>query len=372
MLELAQTEEFVDLQSAVRDLAARHITAAPIAPDRSATPPSNALAALDSMGFLMPRATSEGGQGIPSHLHWSVIAEELGKADAGTALDVVVSAYAAIVVGRCGNGEQRRLLAPTTTIPARRGTLLYFEGFGRSPAEIATTVIPFGERVLVSGRKTAAVRVADSAFGVIVASHGGEPAAVLLSARAMAALKVVRDDASSGKIGVRSAATSVVDLVDAEGEVLTQSSAMELSRLIAGFRLAVASILLGVGEAAVRYAADYASSREAFGQPIANFQGVSFPLADAEIALDGARLAVRDLAADVDLFEDADRLADRTSVVIAAATQAGTLSTVTAVNTLGGHGYLADHPVEQWYRDAAVLAAVDFDPLLIDWSPTRY
>lgn len=372
MLELTQTEEFVDLQSAVRDLAAQHITAAPAVPDRSAALPANALTALDSMGLLMPRATDEGGQGIPSHLQWSVIAEELGRADAGTALDVVASAYAAIVVGRCGNSEQRRLLAPTAIKPSHRGTLLYFEGFGRSPAELDASVAPFGEHALVSGRKTAVVRVADNAFGVVVARHGGEPAAVLLSSEAMAALQVVRDDASSGKLGVRSAATSVVDLVEAEGEALTQGSAMELSRLIAGFRLAVASILLGVGEAAVRYAADYASSREAFGQPIANFQGVSFPLVEAEIGLDSARLAVRDLAADVDQLDDPDRLANHTSVVVAAVTQAGTLSTVTAVNTLGGHGYLADHPVEQWYRDAAVLAAIDFDPMLIDWSPTRY
>lgn len=371
MLELMQTEEFVGLQSAVRALAAHHITAAPTVPDWSGALPEKAVAALDSMGLLTPYATDDGGEGVPSHLQWSVIAEELGKADAGTALDIVFGAYAAIIVGRCGTAEQRRLLAPTTTKPSRRGTLLYFEGFGRSPAELATTVAPSDGHVLVSGRKTAVVRVADSAFGVLVARHGGELAAVLLSSEVMRGLRVVRDDMSSGKIGVRSAATSVVDLLEAEGQALSQGCPLELPRVIAGFRLAVASILLGVGEAAVQYAANYASSREAFGQPIANFQGVSFPLAEAEIGLDGARLAVQDLAAEIDLLDDPDKLADRTSAVIAAATQASTVATVTAVNTLGGHGYLADHPVERWYRDAAVLAAIDFDPMLTDWSPTR-
>jgi len=370
MLELTQTEEFVGLQSAVRDLAAHHITAAPSVLGAVA-PPEKALEALDAMGLLTPCVIDEGGQGIPSHLQWSVIAEELGKADAGTALDVVVSAYAAIVVGRCGTAEQRRLLAPTSSRSSRRGTLLYFEGFGRSPAELDSTASPSGDRVVVSGRKIAVVRVADSAFGVVVARHGPELAAALLSAEKLAALRVLRDDVSSGKIGARSAATSVVDLAEVEGEALTHGSTLDLPQVIAGFRLAVASILLGVGEAAVQYAADYASTREAFGQPIADFQGVSFPLVEVEIGLDGARLAVQDLANDIDFVDDADKLADRTSSVIAAATHAGTVATVIAVNTLGGHGYLADHPVERWYRDAAMLAAVDFDPMLTDWSPTR-
>lgn len=371
MMELTQSEEFVDLQSVVRAIAAQHITAAPTKPDRSATLPVKALKALNDMGLLTPTATEDGGQGIPSHLQWSVIAEELGKADAGTALDVVVGAYAAIVVGRCGTPEQRRLLAPTTASPPLRGTLLYFEGFGRTPAELESTAVPVGERVLVSGRKVVVVRATDSTFGVVVARQGDELAAVLMPAEAMSALRVVRDDACLGKIGVRSAATSIVDLGGAEGEALDHCSGLDLPQVIAGFRLAVASILLGVGEAAVRYAADYASSREAFGHPIADFQGVSFPLVESEIALDSARLAVRDLAAEADFFDDPGMLADRTSSVIAGATQAATVATVTAVNTLGGHGYLADHPVERWYRDAAVLAAVDFDPTLIDWSPTR-
>ena len=371
MLELTQSEEFVDLQSAVRAIAAQHILSAPSTPDRSATLPAKALTALDAMGLLTPSSVDDGGQGVPTHVQWSAIAEELGKADAGTALDVIVGAYAAIVLGRCGTPEQRRLLAPTTSGPSPRGTLLYYEGFGRAPTELDSTAVPLGQRMGLSGRKTAVVRASDSAFGVVVARQGGELTAALLPAGSLSALRLVRDDTSSGKIGARSAATSVLDLDGAEGEPLNHGSRLELPRVIAGFRLAVASVLLGIGEAALRYAAHYASSREAFGRPIADFQGVAFPLVESEIALDSARLGVRDLANEADLYDDPDLLASRTSEVVAAVGQAGTVATVTAVNTLGGHGYLADHPVERWYRDAAVLAAIDFDPALIDWSPTR-
>ena len=292
MLELLQTEEFVDLQSAVRDLAARHITAAPIAPDRSATPPSNALAALDSMGFLMPRATSEGGQGIPSHLH--LVGNRRGTRQSQTRAPGTASRRRCQRLRRDRRRavRQRRTAATTCSDdhhPRSPRNAALFRGLRPVPCPGWRRLSSLSGSVSfcpAARRRRCAWPTAPSVS--LSPRTAASRLPVLLSARAMAALKVVRDDASSGKIGVRSAATSVVDLVDAEGEVLTQSSAMELSRLIAGFRLAVASILLGVGEAAVRYAADYASSREAFGQPIANFQGVSFPLADAEIALDGA------------------------------------------------------------------------------------
>ena len=367
VLDLTRTEEFVALQSAVRAVAADRIAAQTPSPDRSATVPPAALQALHAMGLRAPRAVRDGGEGIPDHLGWTAIGEELGRADAGTALDVVIGAYASIIVTTCGDEEQRRALEA-----AGAGTVLYYEGYGRSPLELETTVSAADGRWVVTGGKSVVLRQDSSDFGVVIAAGPEGPSAVRLTAAAIRSLRRTRDDSASGKLGVRAAATSAVEFTDtAGGELLSSGDHLALHRCLAGMRLAVASIGIGVGAASVAYAADYASNREAFGRTIADFQGVAFPLADADTAVDAARLTIQDLVAEINGLDDPHRLADDTTRAVAGASHAATLATATAVNTLGGHGYLTDHPVERWYRDAAALAMIDFDPLLTDWSAAR-
>jgi alkylation response protein AidB-like acyl-CoA dehydrogenase len=382
VLDLTRTDEFRALRSAVRDVAENHIMTMTTHPDRSTILPETALRVLDAMGLRSPRDADDGGQGIPGYIEWALIAEELGKGDAGTALDVVLGAYAAIIVGRCGADRHRRGLVPADS-GSPRGTMLYFEGFGRAPLELETTATAAGDGWAVSGRKTAVIRPDSSDYGVVIARRGTAGlCAVHLPRACLATLSVIRDDGAAGKIGLRSAATSTVGLAALTGgELLDTGPEIELHRSLAGMRLAVASILIGTADAAIRYAAGYAADREAFGRPIAGFQGVAFPLVDAEIALDAARLAIWDLAAGIDRapdpryadpsYADPRYLAEATSAAVAAAAQAGAVGTAIAVNTLGGHGYLTDHPVERWYRDAAALAAIDFDPLLTEWSAIR-
>jgi alkylation response protein AidB-like acyl-CoA dehydrogenase len=114
-------------------------------------------------------------------------------------------------------------------------------------------------------------------------------------------------------------------------------------------RIEVAAASLGIARAALEYARDYARTRAAFGQPISRFQGLSFPLADAVTRLRAARL----------LTWDAARAADRQRPIDAAAAMAKLFASEAAVDitglamqVLGGHGYVDDHPVEKWLRDA--------------------
>jgi hypothetical protein len=294
-----------------------------------------------------------------------MIADELGRGDAGSALSVVSGAYAAIIVGRCGTADQRAQLAPSGGgRRSPRGSILYFEGYGRSPFELEAVVTGPGP----AGHKVGVVRAVEVDFGVAVGQAADGLRASLLGGDQLR-LGVGR---ATEQIGARAASLSTVDLAACgAGQQLDPEREAELHRCIAGMRLALASISIGVARTALRYAAEYAAERQAFGRPIANFQGVSFPLVDCEMAIDAARLAVSDVAAGIDGSEDARRLADEVAVAVAAAGQVGAATTAAAVNTLGGHGYLTDHPVERWYRDAVVLAALDFDPLLSDWSAVR-
>ena len=112
----------------------------------------------------------------------------------------------------------------------------------------------------------------------------------------------------------------------------------------------VAAMALGVARAAFEYACDYARGREAFGGPIIENQGVSFPLADLAADIDAARLLTWRaswMAANgvpFQLGEGSMSKLKASEVAVRAAEQ--------AVQTCGGWGYVDDLPVEKWYRDA--------------------
>ena len=127
-----------------------------------------------------------------------------------------------------------------------------------------------------------------------------------------------------------------------------------IGRLLAGVRVLMGGMLCGVARASLEYALEYTSQRTAFGQVIAQFQGISFVAADMHMENDGATLGVLKAAWALDNgLEEAERLS---SQALVAASRAALFSSNWAVQMLGGHGYTFDYPVEKWMRDARALA----------------
>jgi alkylation response protein AidB-like acyl-CoA dehydrogenase len=112
----------------------------------------------------------------------------------------------------------------------------------------------------------------------------------------------------------------------------------------------VAAQAIGIARAALEFARDYAVHREAFGQPIIENQGVSFPLADLAADIDAARLLTWRaawMAAQRTPFENAEGSMSKLK-----ASEVAVRACEQAIQTLGGWGYIKDFPVEKWYRDA--------------------
>jgi alkylation response protein AidB-like acyl-CoA dehydrogenase len=112
----------------------------------------------------------------------------------------------------------------------------------------------------------------------------------------------------------------------------------------------VAAQALGIARAALEYVTAYANRREAFGAPIIDFQGIAFPLADLATQIDAARLLTWRaswMAANRIPFERGEG-----SMSKLAASEVAVKTTERAIQTMGGWGYITDHPVEKWYRDA--------------------
>ncbi|MGH3562402.1 MAG: acyl-CoA dehydrogenase family protein, partial [Mycobacterium sp.] len=112
----------------------------------------------------------------------------------------------------------------------------------------------------------------------------------------------------------------------------------------------VAAQAIGIARAALEYATTYATQREAFGGPIIDNQGIAFPLAELATQIDAARLLTWRaswMAANGIAFNRGEG-----SMSKMAASEVAVRATERAIQTLGGWGYITDHPVEKWYRDA--------------------
>jgi len=126
--------------------------------------------------------------------------------------------------------------------------------------------------------------------------------------------------------------------------------------ILAHSRVGLAALAVGVMRSALDYAVNYAKEREQFGAPIATKQAIAFMLAECAIEIDAARLMVWEAAWALDQGRDACHAAYLAKEYAA---KAALMVTDAAVQTLGGHGYIREHPVERWLRDARGFAAFE-------------
>lgn len=124
-------------------------------------------------------------------------------------------------------------------------------------------------------------------------------------------------------------------------------------RALARARLDLAALLLGVARAAAEFSRAYALDRVAFGRPIAHHQALAFLIADMASAVESARGLVYDAALRLDAGEEP--VGACAAAFLEAAEQA-LFVTPNALQILGGHGFMQDHPVEKWMREARALA----------------
>ena len=129
-----------------------------------------------------------------------------------------------------------------------------------------------------------------------------------------------------------------------------------LTLLLNRSRVALAALAVGVARAAFEYARDYAKERRVFGTAIAQKQAIAFMLAEMAIEIDATRLLTWEAAWKIDTGAEATREA------CLAKNYAATMVlkvTDNAVQILGGHGYIRDHPVELWLRNGRGFATFE-------------
>ena len=322
------------------------------------TLPQNAKAALGKFG--LPGADGF-ASGTDDPISFCMAAEGLAYGDAGIAYAWLASRQVAWLIASCGTDEQKSKWLPKfAEDPALPARLFLLEGRGLAPGELETSIRAVGNHIVVNGYKSPVMYPETAVVSVIVGKdENGELAAV-----------VAEDLGGSvefrGTEARRLALTACPSALDARINdlELPAASMMQsegLHRAVTECRLAHASVCIGAAASATHYAGAYARERTAFGKPIIAFQGVSFPLVDLLLEAEAAHLSVLNLLTDKETTdEERDR---RAGAILAHTNQLLIDAGREGVQTMGVAGVTTEHPEERVYRNAGVLASLDFDPL---------
>ena len=163
-----------------------------------------------------------------------------------------------------------------------------------------------------------------------------------------------RGGKKENKLGMRASETAELifdncripkeNLLGAVGDGFIQSM-----KVLDGGRISIASLSLGIAKGAYQAAVKYAKERHQFNQPIANFQGIAFKLADMKTEIEAAELLTYQAA---DLKIRGQKMTKESAMAKYYASEVCVKAATEAVQIFGGYGYTKDFPVEKYYRDS--------------------
>ena len=359
---LMPTPESVDLMALVEEFAAAELAPRAAADEEAAAFPRDGLARLGSLGVLgLPFAAEYGGAEQPYEVTLQVL-EEIARAWLGVGVSVSVHYLACFPLAAFGTDEQRERWLPAMVAGDLLGAYCLSESHsGSDAAALATRAVLDGDHYVVNGTKAWITHGGRADFYSVMVRTSDDGARGITCLLIDGDTPGVSSAPPERKMGVNASPTAQVILDDVRVPVDRRMAAegagftVALAGLDAG-RLGIAACAVGLAQAALDAAAEYARGRQQFGRPIAEFQGLSFLLADMATAVAGARALYLEAARLKDAGQPFGTLAAMAKL---AATDAAMRVTTDAVQVLGGAGYTQDFPVERYFREAKALQIVE-------------
>lgn len=358
------TEDQQFIRKAARELASKEIRPRAAELDKKAEFPWDNIKALAEYGYLGMTAPEEYGGMDADALSHTLVIEQVAWADASTA--VVLEVHNSLVIEgfkRWGTLEQKEKYLPSLASGEVIGAYALTEpNAGSDAAGIETTAKKKGDKWVLNGRKVFITSGGIAGIYIVFAVTDKS-----LGKRGISAFIVEKEfeGVSFGpleeKMGIKSSATCDVLFEDVEVPLENllgnegEGYKMALAALDSG-RIGIGAQSLGLMQAALDASIKYAKERNQFGQPIANFQGIQWKLADMATDLEAARLLVYQAAF---LYDEGLKTNKRYSKEISMAklfaSRAAMKHTIEAVQIHGGYGYIREYGVERLMRDAKVL-----------------
>jgi hypothetical protein len=355
------TDEAYELLELTRELADRELAPRVAAYEARAEFPRDVVRTLGRAGLLgLPYPEEYGGGGQPYEVYLQVL-ELLAGRWMAVAEAVSVHTLACFPVSAYG-GEGLRKLLPDLLGGDLLGAYCLSEPRGGSDAAgLTTRAVRDGDDYVVDGTKAWITHAGHADFYNIFCRTGGPGAGGISCLLADADTPGILPQPPERTMGVRSSpvAQIVFDGARVTADRLVGDEGVgfriAMQALDAG-RLGIAACAVGLAQAALDHAVAYAGEREQFGRPIAEFQGVGFMLADMATQVAAARALTLAAAR----LRDTDRpYSTEAAKAKLFATDAAMRVTTDAVQVLGAYGYVSDHPVERYMREAKVLQIVE-------------
>lgn len=362
-------QEYQELLELTADFAKREVEPAEIKGDASESFDRDLFMRAGALGLTSIVAPEDcDGMGLGYSIY-ALILEELATASSAFAVTIAVNGLGQIILEKFGTDVQRKKWLPALARGEHLGAFALTEAHcGSDAAALKTTARKSGEDYTINGSKQ-------------FITHGGHADCYLVLARTtplendntspnhkgISCFYVPGDSpglsagAQEKKLGWRSSPLSSLvfedlkvpadHLVGQEGDGFS----IAMQALDSG-RITIAATAVGIGRRAFEESVKYSRGREAFGQPIGDFQGLQWMLADMDTSLAAARLLVLEAAGRKDRGASFAREASRAKLF---ASDTAMRVATDAVQILGGYGYMREYPVERLLRDAKATQIVE-------------
>ncbi|CAN5146299.1 acyl-CoA dehydrogenase AcdA [soil metagenome] len=312
------------------------------------------LGDLGLMGVLVP--IEYGGSGF-GYMEYVTAIAELSRIDGSIGLSM--AAHNSLCTGHIlqfGNQEQKSKWLPKLASAEFIGAWGLTEpNTGSDAGNMQTVAKKDGDFWIINGTKNFITHGRSGDIAVVIARTGEAG-----DSRNSTAFVVEKGTSgfSGGrkedKLGMRASETSEMifenckipaeNMLGEEGEGFIQSL-----KVLEGGRISIAALSLGIAQGAMDASVQYSKERHQFGQPISNFQGISFKLADMATKIEAAKLLTYQAAY---LKNSGKNVTKESAMAKYLASEVAVEVSTEAVQIFGGYGYTKDYPVEKFYRDS--------------------
>ena len=358
-------EDQVRIRELVRRVADERVAPRAAEIDATGDYPQDMFDLLKELGlFTLPFPEEFGGTN--SMLSSCVAIEEFGRVCYNTAYLLVVqwTPFGAILAG--GTPEQKERFLPGLANGDLRAAFSLTEPqSGSDVAGIKTRATRVDGGYRLNGGKIWCTNSAVSDFIVVAAKTGDGDARGIINffivEKGMDGFSVGRKEDKLGARGVPSSAIYFEDVFIPEANRLGPEGegfkivmeALNQSRPI------IAARGVGLAQGAIDHALEFITNRQAFGQPVSDFQGIRWMLADMQIQTEAARGLVYKAAAAVDAGVSGNNLAIQAAIAKCHATDTAMKVATDAVQLFGASGISNEYPINRYFRDAKVLQIVE-------------
>jgi acyl-CoA dehydrogenase len=299
---------------------------------------------------------SYGGFGERSAVTGVLALEEMGFGDLAGTLTVMTPSLFATPILIAGSEEQKQNYLPKLIqgdwCPYTAALIEY--AFDFDPNVLKTTAILNGDAYVLKGEKAFVPFAKDAETILVYANLDGQTQGFIVS-KDTAGLIIHDEREKLMSLNALPMYRVKLDNVKvSESNRLGGASGHDFGPILASMRVATAATAIGVANAAFEYAKNYAKEREAFGVKIAQKQAIAFMLAEMRTEIEAIRLLTWEAAWKLDNNKE-DAYTEAYFASMGAADMA-MMVTDRAVQILGGHGYIRDHPVEMWMRNGRGFA----------------